>query len=242
MVATTDDSFQLDDVQGRFTRGIVSAGCSIAFTLSIFYGISQIQKIHSIRAVTHYDDLRAVILPVDTPPPPSHPTETTLVTIGTPVQFEVAAQASPIKIQIAPLPVILADAAAPMAHPGVVARFELGAGVVRPELTNEPNHVFDTSDVDQEPAVNYRKIPEVAASIFQRLPRPHVTLLFIVTAEGKVKDPHLLKSSGDAEFDQIMLDMIVDWEFRPAVRKGKTVRCWIQQGVQITMGSQSRFQ
>lgn len=234
-------TLRLDDEQHRFARSAVGLVCSVAVTGLIFYGISRIQEVHTRAPEPPLEDLHAVILPLDTPPPVIPPTQTTPVVVGTPVQFEIASEPSPVSIQISPAPVVPIDTVAPLAHPGITARFELGAGVVHTEVASDPNHVFETSEVDQKPVPVFRKTPNVTTTIFKRVKNPRVVLLFVVTAEGSVTDARLLKSSGDKEFDDIMLEMIADWDFRPAMKKGKPVRCWVQQGVHLTLGAVSRF-
>lgn len=233
-------TLSLDQNVRPVLRRAASIMLSVLFTLALFYGISRVQRTPT-SAPSRIEDLTSITLPFDAPPPLAHVSEMSPVPVGTPVQFEVAAEAGPVKIQIQPAPLSPMDVSAPLARPGLLARFELGAGVVKTQLVDDPNHVFEKSEVDQPPVVVYRDIPEVSTAIFKRVPNPRVVLLFIVSVDGTVQDPHLLKSSADPELDQLMLDMILNWKFRPAVKHGKVVRCLIQQGVHINPPAASRF-
>jgi TonB family protein len=52
----------------------------------------------------------------------------------------------------------------------------------------------------------------------------------VVDAEGGVTGIRVLKPSGNAKFDSIVLESVRDeWEFSPAIRKGRKVRCMVQQ-------------
>lgn len=57
-----------------------------------------------------------------------------------------------------------------------------------------------------------------------------MTLVLIIDTAGAVQSIRVLKSSGNLKFDNIVLECVRDeWEFSPAVRKGKKVRCMVQQ-------------
>lgn len=232
---------QLEEHEGASLRVLASMLFGVLATGVIFYGLVRIQSIKTKKAGDEIEDLKVVSLPFDVPPPAQRVNELKAAPVGSPVQFEIASTSSPVKIEVSPLPIVPVQSSLPLARPGIVARFQLGAGVVKPEVLTDPNRVYNKAEVDQPPVVIYRKVPDVTAAIFKRVAVPRVVLLFVVSPEGKVIDPHLLKSCGDAELDQLMVEMIADWEFRPAVKKGKIVRCWVQQTVRLTMGSASRF-
>ena len=50
------------------------------------------------------------------------------------------------------------------------------------------------------------------------------------SAKGAVTAIRVVKPSGNAEFDTIVVECVRDeWVFSPAVRKGKKVKCLVQQ-------------
>lgn len=232
---------QLEEHEGGLARVCVSLVFGLLATAVIFYGLVCIQRVKTSKTDSGIEDLTSVSLPFDLPPPAQRLNELKAAPVGSPVQFEIASTASSVKIEVSPMPILPPQATLPLARPGIVARFQLGAGVVKPEVAMDPDRIYNKAEVDQPPVVVYRKVPDVAAAIFKRVAVPRVVLLFVVSSEGKVLDPHLLKSCGDTELDQLMVEMIADWEFRPAVKKGKIVRCWVQQTVRLTLGSASRF-
>jgi TonB family protein len=44
-----------------------------------------------------------------------------------------------------------------------------------------------------------------------------------------VADVKVVKSSGEAEVDEIVTENIRTWGFSPAIKRGKKVRCLLQQ-------------
>ena len=57
-----------------------------------------------------------------------------------------------------------------------------------------------------------------------------VTLLWSSTPKGAVTSIRVLKPSGNKDFDSIVLQCVRDeWVFSPAIRKGRKVRCMVQQ-------------
>ncbi len=85
-----------------------------------------------------------------------------------------------------------------------------------------------------------RTIARVSSRVRDDAPQLRVTLLLIIDSEGAVTSARVLTPSGNAKFDQIVIECVRDeWVFTPAVRKGKKVRCMVQQLVwyQWTNGS-----
>jgi len=69
-----------------------------------------------------------------------------------------------------------------------------------------------------------------------------VTLLLVIDADGAVTSIRVLKPSGNAQFDSIVLDCVRDeWVFTPAIRKGRKVKCMVQQLIWYKWTEGSKF-
>ena len=64
----------------------------------------------------------------------------------------------------------------------------------------------------------------------------------VIDTEGAVSSLRVLKTSGNAEFDSIVLKCVRDeWVFTPAIRKGRKVRCMVQQLIWYKWTEGSKF-
>jgi TonB family protein len=64
----------------------------------------------------------------------------------------------------------------------------------------------------------------------------------VVDAKGEIGNVRIASSSGNPEFDAIILNNIREWSFSPAIRKGRKVRCLLQQAVIIQWSRRSQFE
>jgi TonB family protein len=184
---------------------------------------------------------RAVSMPIETPPP--DPTESAEpVSVAGPIRLEIAASNSTIRIQVPDVPVLVVNPAPPAARPAVIARFDIAKSAARPHIETaetDSRRVFDHSDVDQQPMALQRVQPRITYNEASLVDTPRTTMLLIVNTDGSVGDVRILHTSHDERFDARMIDAIREWRFSPAMRKGRKVRCWVQQSisVQLTLGS-----
>jgi len=58
-----------------------------------------------------------------------------------------------------------------------------------------------------------------------------VTLRFIVTEEGNVKDINIREIQGNERFGTGAIQAISQWRFNPAIKAGKPVSCWCFQKI-----------
>lgn len=187
---------------------------------------------------------REIALPVDAPPPdPTTPVES--APVAGPLRLELAASdSSPVRIQIPDLPVLWSNPAPPPARPVVLARFDIAKSAVRPPLeTAEPDarRVFERNDVDQQPMALERVQPRIGYSEASAVDTPSTTMLLVVDTDGSVGEVRILRTSHDDEFDAKMVEAIREWRFSPAVRKGRKVRCWVQQSISVHLSARSRL-
>ena len=215
------------------------------FTLCLFLGIARYLKTEPEAMPPDIEELHAISLPIQPPPPPRmvDAPETAqavpeLVALG----FEAAASESPVKIAASP-PTF--DIALPIAQnpPRAAIRIARLEGSFKPqmEMAVGRDHVYQTSEVDQRPVVLYRAEPKIPNYVREDASMLRVVLLFVVDTKGAVGKVRILQSSGNPQFDSIVSASIRDWTFSPAIKKGKPVKCLIQQGVNVKWSSGSRF-
>ena len=188
---------------------------------------------------------RQVTLPADVPPPPSQPQPMNVVPFASPIQLEIAAAASPVHIQVPDVPLLAVERTPPAARAAVAARFDLARAAVRPLQENgevEARRIFDRTDVDQRPMVLQRVQPPISYMKVRNMATPRTVMLLVVNVDGTVGDVRLLKSSQDGDFDEVIMATIREWRFSPAVRKGRKVRCWVEQAITVRVEQGSRFE
>lgn len=232
------------------TRGerAIAAVCGLACAGLIFGGLTA-TRTHEPAAG---DDgavyvARQVTLPVEAPPPPPQPQDrppVELAAMASPIQLEVAASASPVHIQVPDVPLPVDAQAMPEARPSVVARFDVARSATRPlpdsgEL--EGRRVFERHEVDQPPIPIDRVKPKVTASLIESAEVPRTVMLLIVNLDGTVGEVRLLQTSRSEDLDRVMMEAVRQWRFSPAVRKGRKVRCWVQQAITVQLRGGSPF-
>jgi protein TonB len=95
------------------------------------------------------------------------------------------------------------------------------------EIRADPDRAMDLSDVDRPPErlhappVMYPHWARVAGK------EGRVRVQFIVDAEGRVGDVHLLEVTGEDRFGDVVVEAVRKWRFRPGVHGGRKVpvRC-----------------
>jgi protein TonB len=83
---------------------------------------------------------------------------------------------------------------------------------------------FSLSELDQKPRAVFQASPMYPAAIRSKKLEGVVTLIFVVDANGKVKEPRVEQSTHTA-FDGPALDAVKQWKFEPAVKGGERVAC-----------------
>ncbi|MFT3829932.1 MAG: TonB family protein [Opitutaceae bacterium] len=187
---------------------------------------------------------RQVSVPLDEPPPPLEPAPLEAVSFANPIRLEIAASASSVRLQVPDLPSLPTQLAPPAARATLAARFDLTKSAVKPVVENgdlEARRVFDRGDVDQQPIALQRVTPRISYGDAYTLDTPRTTMLLVVNTDGTVGDVRILQSAQDEYFDRMMVEAIRQWRFSPALRKGRKVRCWVQQAISVQLNTGSRF-
>jgi len=216
------------------------------FTLCLFLGIARYLRVEPEAAMpVDVDELQTVAMPVQPPPPPrvveaENATELPDTAFA---GFEASHSDSPVKIAASPpafeaaLPINLAP---PPKATIRVARLE---GSFRPQMdvTINHEHIFQTSEVDQIPHILYRTEPKIPSYVRDNASVLRVVMLFVVDTKGEVGNVRVVESSGNPQFDSIVCDCIKNWTFSAGIKKGKPVKCLMQQPINVKWSSGSRF-
>lgn len=219
-MARAHTRLSFDDVN-RPARIAAGLGAGLAVSILILVGLSRAQRTGPIE-VPEFQDIREVVLP--TPPPP-------------PARMEALQRRPPPAIEVdqspVPVPGAIRVAAAPPVptfQPAAELEFDFSPEAFKPSLDaarDAERKVYKQSEVDQRVVVLHQKTPRIPMWLFKQVRNPRVTVLMVVNTDGSVENVHLLKTA-HPEFDQLVLEAVVQWKFRPARKGGKPVRQWLQ--------------
>jgi protein TonB len=219
---------------------IISMGGGAAVSLAIFFGIAQARRIGAVRPPPSLDDIVSVTMPLTAPPPPP-PEERFREEAAAPasVQLDPAPANSPIRVEA--VPIALETLAAPVIRAVRVIPREFTPHLNSGNLEFDSSHIWEKTQVDQKPVVIYRKYPDISGSLYKSIKDPRITVMFVVNADGSVENLHV-EHAVDPTFDQLVTDAIKEWQFTPAIKKGRKVRCWLQEEVIIKLPMSNPFE
>ncbi|HEY9155482.1 MAG TPA: TonB family protein [Opitutaceae bacterium] len=218
------------------------------FTLCIFFAISiflQTQEKAATPTVTQ-DDLEIVPLVMPPPPPPPRFEEKPLLVpeLTEAIPLGLQEEPSTSTIKIAPSPPSI-DEVLPPSHlpPNALADVTGLDSTLKPQMNVllDDSHIYQKSEVDKIPTIISRSVPDVAESLLGASRARSAVVLFIVDTHGVVGNVRIVRTSGNVEFDSIMVDWVLQWTFTPATKMGKAVRCMVQQQVTVQMGHRDAF-
>ena len=212
-----------------------------AATLGIFLAVAHFAR-EPVKAPVQLEDLRTVYAPIEPPPPPPQEQVTEVPPDATIAGFEPAPSDSAIKITVLPPDLAQLLPPPPVAPP---AKIELNRLYTefKPKLAGGKfeQHIYQMSEVDQLPYVLHHVIPDIPHSLIRNIESLHVVVLAVIELDGTAHNLRIARSSGNEEFDQLMMDSIGQWTFAPAIRKGKKVRCLISQDTHFKKSAASIF-
>jgi len=237
-VATAPSPLPLDlDPASGIGRCVAKWTAGAGMSLLILFTIAHVQLTEIEVPPPPLADLQTVILNDIPPPPPEiasrEPPPPTVL------DLEPLPSDNVVKIAIAPLTY---EIPLPEANP----QLQISLDAFRPKeisADTNPDHIFQYREVDQSPVVVYREKPEIGRSLIRDAggaPRTIVTM--VVTRAGTVRNVEIATTSGNDDIDQLVMDALSRWRFRPAVRRGATVNCLVIQAVIIkSNGSATPF-
>jgi periplasmic protein TonB len=225
---------------------IVQTLCGLACAVLILIVLAFLRAPLEPGPATEINTAHLVTLPFDEPPPPPReqaPPEPGPI-VG-PMRLEIYPEAvSAVHIHVPDFPLLDAELPPPPARAVVAARFDLANSITRPvdvdDLTAQ--RIFSRNEVDQRPMVVYRVTPKLSDQRVSRMATPRIGLLLVVNTDGSVGDVRVMRSSGEEDFDQTMIEAIREWRFSPAILKGRKVRCWVEQMVSVKLSGATPFE
>jgi TonB family protein len=202
-----------------------------ALTFGLFFAIARFESVRPVAPPSDIEDLR-IMSAITEPPPPKpeeRPEQQESVTPLTGI--EIASSESPVKLAVVPpdLDKIIPSSELP---PKATIQFSQLLTDLKPKagISADFDHIYQQNEVDQVPTALVKTIARVTKRDRDEAEQLRTTLVLIIDTEGAVTSIRVLKGSGNAKFDKIVLECVRDeWEFSPAVRKGKKVRCMVQQ-------------
>lgn len=227
-----------DDVFGWFA--------GLAFTLLLFLGLAYSENVRPSQPDAAVVDLRAVSIPLEAPPPPPRLTEAPPPpdTLPALAGLDAGASDSPVRIAVVPpdLEALVPSTREPpraVIQPGfLTADFKPRAGIQA-----EDRRIYQVSDVDQPPRAVVRVAPAVPSDLYGDARSLRVVMLVVINADGSVASVRVLQPSGQPIFDRAAMESVKTfWEFTPAIRRGKKVKCLAQQALRVNLGSASPFE
>lgn len=223
----------------------VSVFAGLLATAGLFAALSFAQTRHVASAppAAPPEELRAFTLPPE--PPPAPPSSTSGET-GEPVTLMPLATGlaenpsdSSLKVGVSPLQFDLTSLPATVPEEISIAR---SYPTVRPntEVALSESHIYRQIDVDQRPQAIKRSLQFIPHSLRVNLYQIRVVLVILMEKNGKASSVRIAKSCGTPALDDIVVRSVrEDWEFSPALKRGKPVRCLVQQAFLIKFDSGS---
>jgi protein TonB len=218
---------------------VLSLANGAAVSFVIFLGIAQARRIGADKPPPPLDDIVSVAVPLTPPPPPPEERFVDQGAIPSSVQLDRAPADSPIRIEA--VPIVLEPLAAPVIRAVHVIPTNFAPHLLRENLEFDSSHVWETTQVDQKPYPLYRKIPDIPESLMRTISNPRITVMFVVNADGSVENMRIIHSV-EPTFDQLVTDAIKEWQFSPALKKGRKVRCWVQEPVLVKSPNSNPFE
>ena len=208
---------------------VLCLGVGLAVTLALFTAMAFFQHGRA-EPQAEIEDV-AMAAPAFVPPPPK--LEQPKVTEDQPpvTGIEIAAAESPVHIAVVPpdlekiIPPSDLPPKATIQFNQLFTDFKPNAGSMGTE-----ERIYQQNEVDQAPVAVTKTIAHVTSRVRDNASTLRTTLLLVVDTEGHVTNIRVIRPSGNPKFDSIVLECVRDeWEFSPAIKKGKRVKCMVQQ-------------
>ena len=99
---------------------------------------------------------------------------------------------------------------------------------------NGMGNVFNLSDLDRAPTPTYRPLPTIPRHLLTVATGVSVTVEFVVTTKGEVLNARVVNSD-NRRFDDVALNAVKRWKFKPGFRQGRTVNVSMSQAIDFTV-------
>jgi TonB family protein len=227
-------------LQSSWTAHVWAVTAGLGATGVIAAGLAYFSRTPESLPEEEDEEIRSVEIPEPPPPPPPTPSREGTPLPPAPLIFEEAPSTS--SIRIAPTPVPIAPLITDV-RPSFSLQFDFSPGQFRPEGGDweaDVSHVFQRSEVDQQVVAIFKKAPNIPTPLLKEVKNTRVRVLMVVNTDGTAENVRLIKGS-HPEFDRLVVEALAEWRFRPAMRKGKKVRCLAEVPVYVKPPSVSPF-
>jgi len=224
-----------------FGEGMAGSAIGFAFTFALFFGMAHFENPRRNFQPEEIEEVRLVNVPFYPPPPPKvvEPTEAPEAVLP----FSgLAVEASDSPVSVAVVPPDLEKLIPTTSTPKAIIQFgRLDVGLKpKVDINTDVNRVFQDSDVDQRPQAIVRTTPEIPFAVRSKAPTLRIVLLVRIGLDGRAETVRVSQSSGNAEYDANCVRVVQEeWVFSPAIRRGKKVRCLIEQPIRLSFGGSS---
>ena len=123
---------------------------------------------------------------------------------------------------IAPPAPLMADLEVAVGAGGYLPGFVASAGASTEDLGTALD-TFDVSELEKRPEVVAQVAPTYPAEMRKARIEGAVTVVFLLTEEGRVEDPRV-ENSTHPEFEKPALEAVRRWRFRPGMKDGQAVK------------------
>ncbi len=205
----------------------LSAGVSLALTAAIF---GFIPFSSSVAKPSRSLELRKASV-ADLPPPAEEEPPPTIEEMEAPQEI-----IAPPQLSEAPQPISLStDLEVATGAGGALAGF----GEVRAPMAVEgtQQEVFDVAELERRPEALSQVPPTYPPELRKARIEGVVTLIFLLSEEGRVEDPRI-ENASRPEFERPALEAIRKWRFRPGMRDGRTVQTYIRMPMRFRAAPQ----
>lgn len=216
----------------------------LGFTFLLFLGMAKVEHVGADAPPPAIEDLRMVSIPLEPPPPPPRVAEPAPADLPSLAGIELAASDSAVRVAVVP-PDLETLVRPPVLPPRAVVPFARLHTEFKPRVDVEADirHVYRESEVDKVPVALVRVAPPIPSRLFGDARSLRVVMLLVIEPSGRVSSARVSQSSGNAEFDAIFAQTVREsWEFTPALRKGKRVRCLATQPFRANLGGGSPYE
>lgn len=159
------------------------------------------------------------------PPPPPPDAETKAEDVAPP---DLSADAAP------PAP-LMADLDVAVGGGGYLPGFVANAGSAAADMGASLD-TFDVSELEKRPEVVAQVAPTYPAELRKAKIEGSVTLVFLLSEEGRVEDPRV-ENSTRTEFEKPALEAVRRWRFRPGMKDGQPVKTHMRLPLRFRVSS-----
>jgi len=136
---------------------------------------------------------------------------------------------------LAPPAPLMADLDVAVGGGGYLPGFVAQAGASAEDMGTALD-TFDVSELEKRPEVVAQVAPAYPAELRKAKIEGAVTIVFLLSEEGRVEDPRV-ENSSRVEFEKPALEAVRRWRFRPGMKDGQPVKTHMRLPVRFRVGT-----